>query len=241
MRRFVQAFAEMGELPDGWSEPLRARLIDAAPDYNIGKGDDAWVLACIDGTLHVQRMRWGLVPAWSKTPETRYNTVTARLQRAPRSRVFAKAWQSRRCVVPIGGYYKWDRTRKPAVPHFIQEASGGALCMAGLWERWDSEDGSALHSFAILTHANAAIPAPLSPDGPVFLSPRAASAWLGSSNLLGTAALHLAGSPSLVSYAVSAAYMDRARNGHTLIEPASASDYLGPPPAFDGEEDEDDD
>jgi len=241
MRRFVQAFAEMGELPASWSDALRARLVEAPADYNIGKGDDASVLACIDGVLHVERMRWGLVPAWSKQPETRYNTVTARLQRAPRSRIFAKAWQSRRCVVPIGGYYKWDRTRKPAVPHFIQEASGQALCLAGLWERWEGEDGSALSSFALLTQETRAIPAPLSPDGPVFLSPRAASAWLGSSNLLGTAALRLASSPTLVSYAVSAAYMDRSRNGHTLIEPASANDYLGIPTSGEDDEAEDDD
>jgi putative SOS response-associated peptidase YedK len=226
MRRFVQAFGEMGELPDAWSPALRARMTDAQPDYNIGKGDGAWVLAGIDGVLHVQRMRWGLVPAWSKTPDTRYNTITARLQRAPRSRIFAKAWQSRRCVVPIGGYYKWDRTRKPAVPHFIQEASGRALCVAALWEAWTGEDGTELRSFAMLTHESRAIPPPLTPDGPVFLPPRAARLWLGESTLLGTAALHVASAPTLVSWPVSAAYMDRARNGHTLIEPATASDYL---------------
>ena len=241
MRRFVQAFGEMGELPAAWSQALRERMTDAAADYNIGKGDDAWVLACIDDVLHVQRMRWGLVPAWSKTPDTRYNTITARLQRAPRSRIFAKAWQSRRCVVPIGGYYKWDRTRKPAVPHFIQEASGQALCVAGLWESWTGEDGSELRSFAILTHETRAIPPPLTPDGPVFLSPRAARLWLGASTLIGTAALHVAGPPALVSWPVSAAYMDRSRNGYTLIEPADAGDYLhGARLAVDDDIDDDD-
>lgn len=241
MRRFVQAFGEMGALPDAWSRALRERLATAPPDYNIGKGDDAWVLACIDGVLHVLRMRWGLVPAWSKTPDTRYNTITARLQRAPRSRIFAKAWQSRRCVVPIGGYYKWDRSRKPAVPHFIQEASGQALCVAALWESWIGEDGSELRSFAMLTHESRAIPPPLTPDGPVFLSPRAARLWVGTSTLVGTAALHVASPPSLVSWPVPAAYMDRTRNGYTLIEPADAGDYLRAAPVTpDGDIDHED-
>ena len=245
MRRFVQAFGEMGELPEAWPPDLRACMTDAPADYNIGKGDDAWVLAAIDGELQVQRMRWGLVPAWSKTPDTRYNTITARLQRAPRSRIFAKAWQARRCVVPIGGYYKWDRTRKPAVPHFIQEASGDALCVAALWEAWTGEDGSELRSFAMLTHETRAIPPPLTPDGPVFLSPRAARLWLGEASLLGTAALHVTSPPTLVSWPVAAAYMDRTRNGHTLIEPAAASDYLSgarrPSGVDDGDVDEDED
>lgn len=239
MRRFVQAFGEMGALPDTWSAALRDRLAEAPAEYNIGKGDDAWVVACIEGAPLALRMRWGLVPAWSKTPDTRYNTVTARLQRAPRSRIFAKAWRSRRCVVPIGGYYKWDRTRKPAVPHFIQEASGQALCVAALWETWTGEDGAELRSFAMLTHETRAIPPPLSPDGPVFLSPRAARLWLGESGLVGTAALHVAGAPSLVSWPVSAAYMDRARNGFTLIEPAAAGEYLDGTPS-DADHDEDD-
>lgn len=244
MRRFVQAFGELGELPASWAPELRERLAGAAPDYNIGKGSEALVLAWIDGDLQAVPMRWGLVPAWSKTPDTRYNTITARRQRAPRSRIFASAWRARRCVVPIGGYFKWDRTRKPAVPHFLQEASGHALCVAALWESWRGEDGTELRSFAILTHETRAIPPPLTPDGPVFLSARTALLWPGAASLVGTAALHVSTVPELVSWPVSAAYMDRNRNGHPLIEPASAGAYLAGMPAergFGDEEDEGDD
>lgn len=228
MRRFVQAFASSSDLPENWPVELR-EAIAASPDhYNLGKGDEAWVVRSVDGALQATRMRWGLIPRWSKTPETPYTTITARLERAARSSIFGKPWQTQHCIVPMTGYYKWDRTVRPAVPHFIQAEDGQVLCAAGLWERWEREDAEdpPFESFAILTHPNAAIPAPLTPDGPVFISGLAERAWLSGAQLLAGTALRLATTPVLSSYPVSHAYRDRGRSDYTLIEPREASDYL---------------
>ncbi len=241
MRRFVQAFASSSDLPENWPADLR-ETIAAAPDhYNLGKGNEAWVVRSVDGTMQASQMRWGLVPRWSKTPETPYTTVTARLERAARSRIFGKPWQTRHCLVPMTGYYKWDRTVRPPVPHFIQADDGQVLCAAGLWERWEREgaDEPPFESFALLTHPNSAIPKPLTPDGPVFISGLAERTWLSGPQLLASAALHLATTPALGSYAVSHAYRDRARSDYTLIEPREASDYLMP--ELDMTDDDDDD
>lgn len=242
MRRFVQAITSSTDLPENW--PAEAReAIAAFPDhYNLGKGDEAWVVRSVDGALHAARMRWGLIPRWSKTPETPYTTVTARLERAARSRIFGKPWQTQHCLVPMTGYYKWDRTVRPAVPHFIQAEDGQVLCAAGLWERWEREDAEDLpfESFALLTHPNAAIPAPLTPDGPVFIFGLAERAWLGGPQLLAGAALRLATTPTLSSYPVSHSYRNRARSDYTLIEPREASDYLLPGPGETDEEEDDD-
>ncbi|MGN6151430.1 MAG: SOS response-associated peptidase [Lysobacteraceae bacterium] len=242
MRRFVQAIASPTDLPDQWPAEVRA-AISASPDhYNLGKGDDAWVVRQVDGELQAVRMRWGLVPRWSRTPETPYTTVTARLERAPRSRIFGKPWQGQRCLVPMTGYYKWDRTVRPPVPHYLHAEDGRMLYAAGLWERWQGEDSGEppFESFAVLTHPNAAIPAPLTPDGPVFIAGLAQRAWMDAPPLLAGAALRLTSTPALASYAVSRAHRDRGRSDYTLVEPREASDYLMPEPdAFDEEEDPD--
>jgi putative SOS response-associated peptidase YedK len=242
MRRFVQAFSAGEGFPADFPHALRESLYIAPDRYNIAVRKPASVILLEDGKPVVEEFQWGLIPRWSKTAETPYTTVTARLERAAKSRLFKDAWETRHCVVLLNGYYKWDRTRKPAVPHFIQQASGQALCIAGLWEAWVGEDGTELRSFAMLTHESSAIPPPLTPDGPVFLSPRAAKRWLGASTLLGTAALHVTRPPTLVSYPVSAAYMDRTRNGYTLIEPADASEHVqGSSRNADGEDEDDED
>ncbi len=86
--------------------------------------------------LDVEEFDWGLVPSWSGLPETKYTTMTARLERAPRSRIFRRPWEQRRCVVPANGYFKWERAVRPPQPWFIQAQSGAVLFGAGLWDRW---------------------------------------------------------------------------------------------------------
>ena len=243
MRRFVQAFSSISDLPASWPSAMRA-VVGTCPDhYNLGKGDEAWVLRHVGGILTATRMRWGLIPRWSKTPETSYTTITARLERAARSRIFGKPWQTQRCLIPMTGYYKWDRSVRPPIPHFIQAQDGHVLCAAGLWERWEQDEAEdpPFESFTILTHPNAVIPAPLTPDGPVFVEGTAAKNWLSGPSMLAGHTLRRSKTPALGSYPVSHAYRDRARSDYTLIEPRAASNYLEPEPdAFhDGSEDDD--
>lgn len=236
MRRFAQAIAEPESVPDGLPREL-AGAVAAAPDrYNIGKGSPASVLARnADGELIVTDMVWGLVPRWSKTPDTPYTTVTARLDRAPGSRIFAKAWAERPCVIPMTGYYKLDRQRRPPWPLFVQRRDGLALLAAGIWEHWEDGEGRGMDSFSVLTAPNRAIPEPLTPDGPVFLTAELALAWLsGAANT--PASLHVR-SPALEAYPVGRAFRDLKRDDYTLLEPVDLDLETTSPPPVDGDGD----
>lgn len=228
MRRFAQAFATAESVPQGLPEVLVAALVDGDDRYNVAKGKQALVLAInAEGMLCVAPMTWGLIPRWSKGPATPYTTVTARLDRAPKSRLFAQAWKERPCVVPMTGYYKWDRHRKPPWPHFIQRQDGVALLAAGIWETWQGQDGTFLHSFALLTGPNTAIPPPLTQDGPVFLGVEQSLRWLRGSLSSPRSLVRHAQHPPLESYPVSRAISDASREGYTLLEPADPEDPKG--------------
>lgn len=243
MRRFVQAFDGEGLLPATMPAPLAKALAGLPPRYNIALRTPAAVLYEHDGLLRVGEFTWGLVPRWSREPRTKYTTVTARLERAARSRIFRGPWETRRCVVPMNGYYKWDRSSKPASPYFIQARDGAALFAAGLWELWDKE-APPLLSFAVLTHPNAAIPPPLVPDGPVFLPAARWHEWITQRPWL--PARHLAGlrQPALTAYRVSRAIRDPRRDDYTLLEPVEAEDeamLLSAEDAQEWEDENDDD
>ncbi|MCD9007402.1 SOS response-associated peptidase [Luteimonas sp. XNQY3] len=218
MRRFVQAIAA-DAVPAQLSPGIAAALSDAPPRYNIASNGDALALRMRGGDVVVDSLRWGLVPRWSKLPETAYSTITARLDRAATSRIFARPWASRRCVVPMNGYYKWDRSGARPVPHFIQSRSGELLFAAGVWDLWEREPPP-LASCALLTMPNAAIPRPLSPDGPLFLPASKILAWLSDpapdpAGIAGTP------QPELEAYAVSKRIRSRDVDDYTLLEPAS--------------------
>ncbi len=236
MRRFVQAVAA-DAVPDEVSREVASVLSDASPRYNIASNGDALVLVMRDGAMEVDTLRWGLVPRWSKLPETAYSTITARLHRAPSSRIYARPWASRRCVVPMNGYYKWDRSGARPVPHFIQSRSGELLFAAGVWDLWDREPPP-LASFALLTMANTAIPRPLSPDGPLFLPASKLRAWLADP-APDPAQIAATPQPALEAYPVSKRIRSRDVDDYTLLEPAVHDAPDDPGDGFDPDEDVD--
>lgn len=221
-------------------------LGSALQRYNIGKTGAAAVIHAADGgEPAVMDMIWGLVPRWSKEPATPYTTVTARLERAPGSRIFSSAWEHRRCVVPMTGYYKWDRERKPPWPMFVQRQDGLALLAAALWEHWENDAGEKLDSFSILTDASSYIPAPLSPDGPVLLDAKAALGWLSGTlqTPAGMRAQVRKAPPVLEAYYVGLGVRSPRNDDYTLLEPVDPDDAVsGHALPWDGDAlDEDDD
>ena len=238
MRRFVQAFDGEHLLPASVPPPLAQALAGLPPRYNIAAHATAAVLYAHDALLRVGELRWGLVPRWSLEPRTKYSTVTARLERAARSRIFRGPWEARRCVVPMNGYYKWDRSVKPPVPYFIHARDGGALLAAGLWELWE-RDAPPLLSFAILTRPNDAIPPPLVPDGPVFLPAGQWEDWITQRPWFVAQRMALLRQPELAAYRVSRAIRDPHLDEYTLLEPVVYDEPHEPTDA-DFEWDEDD-
>lgn len=216
MRRFVQTFVQ-DALPGALPAEVSAALAGTPERYNIAVRKPAAVIFDRGDGLRVEEFDWGLIPRWSALPETKYTTVTARLDRAPRSRIFRRPWESRRCAVPMNGYYKWDRSAVPAHPYFIQARDGEVLFAAGLWDHWE-KGRPEVYSFAVLTHANTAIPPPLVPDGPVFLPAGRVAEWIAGPRspmrfLARTA------QPALEAYPVGRAIARRDVDDYTLLEP----------------------
>ncbi len=241
MRRFVQAFAE-DAFGSGLPAAVVAALLAAPARYNIAVRMPAMVILDRGEGLCAEDLVWGLVPHWSALPETPYTTVTARLARAATSRIFRRPWQRRHCVVPMTGYYKWDRSGARPHPWFVQAGDGRALLAAGLWEQWERE-APGLLSFAVLTQPNPAVPAPLVADGPVFLPGSQVAAWVeGPPDPLPL--LSTMQQPVLQAYPVSPRVRSREVDDYTLLEPfdpATPDDAAGLLDEDENEDEDDDD
>jgi putative SOS response-associated peptidase YedK len=238
MRRFVQSFAA-ASMPPGVPKPVAAALLQCPDRYNIAVRKPAAVILDRGEGLVVEDFDWGLIPSWSKLPETKYTTVTARLERAPRSRIFKRPWEKRRCVVPMNGYYKWDRSASPPQPYFIQARSGSTLFAAGLWDHWHREEPH-VYSFAVLTAGNEAIPPPLTPDGPVFIAASRIDAWIDGPWFPQRFLFNMP-QPELEAYPVSRRIRSRDIDDYTLLDPVDPMEDAVATAGFDDEiEDEDD-
>ncbi|GAB88555.1 SOS response-associated peptidase [Gordonia rhizosphera] len=99
-----------------------------------------------DPALRIRAMRWGLVPAWAKEVGKGPLLFNARAETAAQKSSFRTSVKSRRCLVPMDGWYEWkkgppDSKGKPTkVPFFMSPHDGTRLFMAGLWSVWRPKD-----------------------------------------------------------------------------------------------------
>ncbi|MET4059100.1 putative SOS response-associated peptidase YedK [Arthrobacter sp. UYP6] len=108
--------------------------------------------------VHVAQ--WGLVPGWAKDASAGARAFNARSETVLEKPTFRDAVVSRRCAVPVQGYYEWKSgPGKTKRPHYVRRADGALTFFAGLYEWWrdpakaPGEPGSWLLSTSILTTA----------------------------------------------------------------------------------------
>lgn len=143
------------------------------PSYNVAPTATVPVIRAVaEGALAPAMMRWWLVPSWSKSDQAKYATFNARSEDAASKPAFRSPFRRRRCVVPVSGFYEWQKTDEGKQPHYIRRADGRPLMFAGLWDRWGE-----LESCTILTTVPNAEMKQLHHRMPCILEPEQLAGW----------------------------------------------------------------
>jgi putative SOS response-associated peptidase YedK len=125
-------------------------------------------------------LRWGLVPSWSHDPKSGAPLINARAETITSKPAFRSAFQKRRCLVPVDGYYEWKAEGGKKQPLYFHHARGDLFALAGLWERWEA-DGQVIESVAIITTTANDLVRPAHDRMPVILQAAAHAPWLDAS------------------------------------------------------------
>lgn len=176
-----------------WSElhrlmTLTSSEVELPARYNVAPTQNApVVIADPENCGSGRRMalfRWGLVPAWADDERIGNTMINARAEGIQGRRAFGSALRTRRCIVPVSGFYEWKKANAygPKQPYYITASDGSILLFAGLWERWSPPDDAApLHTFTIITTAANRMMSALHDRMPAILDPRRAATWLDTS------------------------------------------------------------
>ena len=105
-----------GELSEWW-EPAGRR--------DVFPAQKAAVLCAKDGKIKEEQMLWG-IPG----PEKRL-VINARAESALEKRMFRENLRKRRCMIPAGGFYEWNRQKEKAV---FYRPDHRPLYLAGCYE-----------------------------------------------------------------------------------------------------------
>jgi len=156
--RFVGAFNVdllVGELTDAlvtahmtFSEAVDNNLF--SPNFNTAPTHIVPILRHDDAVVFVDPMQWGLVPSWSKDPSVGSKMINARSETITEKPSFRHSVPGRRCIIPMSGFYEWDRTDpKKKVPYFVTREDGRLMLVAGIWTPSPVLDGR--HTFSLIT------------------------------------------------------------------------------------------
>ncbi|KAF0108582.1 MAG: hypothetical protein FD146_468 [Anaerolineaceae bacterium] len=156
-----------------------------APRYNVAPSQPILALPN-DGTHTAGFFVWGLIPSWAKDPSIGGRLINARAETLAEKPAFRAAYKYHRCLIFADGFYEWQtpttNASRPGVktklPHFIRLKSGAPFAFAGLWECWQSADGSEVRTAAIITTEPNALMAPIHNRMPVILPRDAYTQWL---------------------------------------------------------------
>ena len=221
------------------SDPLQAVFMDlldqnypGPENFNVAPTSNVWVIrGKLDASAPYTAIeaRWWLTPSWAKEISTKYSMFNARAESLEKSPAFRTPFRRKRCVVPVSGFYEWQRAKDRNHPYYITPTENRASMLAGLWDEWlNPEDDQVLTSFTIVT-CEAADPIKfLHHRQPVMLSMNEVAIWL--SHDADTNNLHSLVRPRLPhmleTVPVSNYVGNSKNNGPKCIEPVGKSSQI---------------
>lgn len=200
----------------GTSNPIP----NAAPSWNIAPRAAALVVRRepASGARHLDLLRWGFLPHWTKDPQAARRPINARAEGAGRTLMFRGAFVHRRCLVPASAFYEWRRADGKQ-PYAVASRSEQALALAGLWDGWRGPGGEIVRSFAILTVAANSALAPIHDRMPAIVAVADWPVWLGERPGDPASLLRPAPAESLRIWPVATRVNSVANDDPSLLEP----------------------
>lgn len=156
-----------------------AILPPAVPRYNVAPTQPVLGIRLNDdGKRELTFFQWGLIPSWSKDTKIGSKLINARSETVAEKPSFRAAYKRRRCVIPVDGFYEWQKTDNGKQPMFIHGADKKLLPFAGLWEMWRSPEGDSIQTCTILTTKPNEMMAQIHNRMPLILEAEDVQMWL---------------------------------------------------------------
>jgi len=194
------------------------------PRYNIAPTQPVPIVRQDhNGRREMVLVRWGLIPAWSKGPDSRFSMINARVETVAQKPAYRNAFRYRRCLLPADGFYEWRSAGGKKQPFVLRPSDGRSLALAGLWEHWQDADGNEIQSCALLTTEAQGAMRELHQRMPVYIAPQDYAAWLDChadrTDQADQLIMHTA--PDYEYYAVGSAVGNSRNEGPELIAPVT--------------------
>ena len=155
------------------------------PRYNVAPSTEIYAAIDREGSRRLGRLRWGFLPSWAPSHRGGRQPINARIETVATTRMFARSFAHRRCLLPADGFYEWQEPVEGGAkqPYHLADPDGQPLVFAGIWTAWrdpDDADAQPVYSTAIVTTEARGEIARLHHRMPVMLPPTLWDTWAGA-------------------------------------------------------------
>jgi putative SOS response-associated peptidase YedK len=197
-------------------------LPNLEPTWNMAPTRDAPVVRLSrDGERHLDALKWGLIPYFTKDLKKARKPINARSETIAKSAMFKEAFGKRRCLVPAPVYYEWRDDPEGKTPFAVAREDGDPVAFAGIWEAWKSPDGKRVQTFATITTDANNLLAGIQDRMPVIIEREDWPLWLGETEGDVQALLRPAAEDALRFWPVGKAVGNVRNDGPELLKPAT--------------------
>lgn len=179
---------------------------------------------------------WGRPPQFARNKNLGEKIINLPVETLQEKPVLKKALIQHRCIIPADGLYGWKKVgKKTSIPHRFTVTDQEIFSLAGLWEEFEDEDGTALHTFTLITTLANELVSATTERMPVIFDKSREDLWLSGNpaeaELLSMLVSYPASKMSV--YTVSAGISNPKNDYPSIIFPAPASDQHGNLTLFD--------
>ena len=171
----ISIFAELGDLASQFR--FDPGLVEAAyqPSWNIPPTAPILAVTAGDGERRAAIMRWGFTFRDRRSGGSSRPLFNARSETIVERPAFRSAFASRRCLVPINGFYEWRKENGTRQPMWIHRADERPYALAGVYNAGTEE------AACVITCAPNSLMEPIHNRMPVILDESDYDDWLDSS------------------------------------------------------------
>ncbi len=173
---------------------------------------------------------WGATPKMANNKAVSPKLFSAFSDDLVSKASYRNALQSRRCIVPVDGYYEWKRiSKKGRTPYWVHMLGQEIFSLAGLWDEFEDEEGETNHTFRIVTVPNNNLIDPSIQEMPAILDKEVENEWLNNDASVEELMKLLKSFPTdkMESHSVSPKVNDARINSEDLIIHVPPADQFG--------------
>ena len=153
----------------------------AVTRYNIAPTQSIWMLCQTpDHGLELISCAWGLIPFWETDIKTARPLFNARSETLSDKPVFKEAYQKRRGLVIMSGFFEWQTVDGKKQPWYITRDDDRLLTVAAIWESRADDYGNRVISCSLVTTAANELMQPIHDRMPVLVADKDRDLWLDS-------------------------------------------------------------